>query len=86
MKRYDLDPDDMQMPEMDGLRNQRRICKLDNGKDVPIVAMTANAFIEDRKRCLDAGMDDFVAARRSRIPLRNLLRRLSDGRYDKTGH
>ena len=84
MKRYDLILMDMQMPEMDGLEATRQIRKLDNGKDVPIVAMTANAFIEDRQRCLDAGMDDFVAKPVDPDTLFEiLLRRLSDGRYDK---
>ena len=87
MKRYDLILMDMQMPEMDGLEATRQIRKLDNGKDVPIVAMTANAFIEDRQRCFDAGMDDFVAKPVDPDTLFEiLLRRLSDRRHDEAGH
>jgi CheY-like chemotaxis protein len=52
---------DMQMPHMDGLAATRMIRQLPNREHLPILAMTANAFAEDKQRCLDAGMDDFIA-------------------------
>ena len=52
---------DMQMPEMDGLAATRAIRQVSAPVSVPILAMTASAFEEDRRRCLQAGMDDFIS-------------------------
>jgi signal transduction histidine kinase/ActR/RegA family two-component response regulator len=52
---------DMQMPVLDGLDATRRIRRNPDRLHTPIIAMTANAFAEDKARCMAAGMDDFLA-------------------------
>jgi PAS domain S-box-containing protein len=57
---YDLILMDLQMPKMDGLEATRRIRRMSLHAMTPIIAMTANAFEEDRQSCLDAGMNDHI--------------------------
>ncbi len=60
---YDMIVMDIQMPEMDGLEATRTIRALDfaYAKQVPIVAMTANAFKEDIDQCMESGMNDHLS-------------------------
>ncbi|OGT18151.1 MAG: hypothetical protein A2522_09850 [Gallionellales bacterium RIFOXYD12_FULL_53_10] len=66
---------DLQMPEMSGMEATRLIREQDQlrGRHSRIVAMTANAMSEDRQRCLDAGMDDYIAKPLNTEKLRALL-------------
>lgn len=58
---YDIVLMDMQMPVMDGLTATREIRKIDQFKDLPVLAMTANAMDQDKEKCAEAGMNDHVA-------------------------
>ena len=58
---YSLILMDMQMPVLGGIEATQRIRALPAGRNVPILAMTANAFDDDRERCFAAGMNDFIA-------------------------
>jgi CheY-like chemotaxis protein len=62
-ERFDVVLMDVQMPEMDGFETTRAIRKNErqSGAHLPIIAMTAHAMEGDRQRCLEAGMDWYVA-------------------------
>ncbi|MGC8603079.1 MAG: response regulator [Desulfomonilaceae bacterium] len=60
---FDLILMDVSMPELDGYEATRRIrsSEKQTGRHIPIIAMTAHALMEDRNRCLEAGMDDYIS-------------------------
>lgn len=58
--KYDLILMDMQMPIIDGIEATQRLRAMPDLCQMPIIAMTANAFVEDRETCLAAGMNDFI--------------------------
>ena len=70
---------DCQMPGMDGFETTREVRKRVT-RHVPIIAMTANAMLEDRTRCLDAGMDDFLPKPFGRGALNDMLCKWLDPR------
>ncbi|MGY1458759.1 ATP-binding protein [Luteimonas sp. A534] len=77
--RYDIVLMDCQMPVMDGYTATRRWREMEaaagDGRHVPIIAMTANAMAGDRQKCLDAGMDDYLAKPVTRSELERTLAR-----------
>ncbi len=72
---YDAVLMDCQMPVMDGYEACEEIRRLDQLQDIPIIALTAYAFEEDRTKCLNSGMNDFITKPINRTILYNTLRK-----------
>jgi signal transduction histidine kinase/ActR/RegA family two-component response regulator len=70
---YDLVLMDCQMPRLDGYAATRAIRRMERGRRIPIVAMTANVMADDRQRCVEGGMNDFLAKPVSKRQLYDLL-------------
>ncbi|MCC7418672.1 MAG: response regulator [Planctomycetaceae bacterium] len=84
---FDLILMDVQMPAMDGLDATRTIRRREAtlGTHIPIVAMTAHAIKGDRERCLEAGMDEYIAKPVRPRELYSLLQRLMGGHARSAG-
>ncbi len=80
---YDAIIMDIQMPLMDGYEATRQIRALDNEwvKNIPIIAMTANAFEEDRRKAAEAGLNGYVA---KPIDITELMKTLSETLHSKS--
>lgn len=77
-ERFDVILMDMQMPGMDGLEVTRHICKkYSRGTRPHIIALTANATVDDREKCFEAGMDDFLTKPVKSDQLADALRRVT---------
>jgi CheY-like chemotaxis protein len=84
---YDLVLMDLHLPGMDGFDATRRIRSLgQDGGQIPIVALTANAFSEDRDACRNAGMDGFVVKPVDRQQLEAAIRAACAARENALAH
>ena len=81
---YDLVLMDIQMPRLDGIETTRRLRSqeaAEPGRRTPILALTANALVEDRYACFEAGMDGFLIKPLDREKLAEALAALAAGRH-----
>jgi len=81
---YDLVLMDLHLPGMDGLEATRRIRAFSEGGKVPIIALTANAFAEDREACRAAGMDGFLVKPFDRERLEEAIAAVRGGKPGQT--
>jgi signal transduction histidine kinase/DNA-binding response OmpR family regulator/HPt (histidine-containing phosphotransfer) domain-containing protein len=74
---------DLQMPQMDGITATKRLRRDPRLQNLPIIAMTAHALVEERQRCLDAGMNDHVSKPIDPATLFSTLRRWTKPRQQR---
>lgn len=72
-KEYNLIIMDCQMPVMDGYEAAKKIRELETTTHIPIIALTANVLIEEKNKCIDSGMDDFLTKPISKDDLLNMI-------------
>ena len=82
---YDLVLMDCNMPVMDGYTATKKIRETDNIKDIPIIALTANAMKEDEDKCLAAGMNDYLTKPVNRNVLGNTINKWAKDIVEKEG-
>jgi len=77
---------DCQMPEMDGFEATRAIRGLESEKaGIPVIALTANAFVDDQQACLAAGMNAYLSKPVKRRQLLSMLAQTWKTHYGSTG-
>lgn len=76
---------DCRLPVVDGYEATRRLRQLPQGRDLPIIALTANALQGDRERCIEAGMNDYLAKPFKRNELQEILQRWLPAQASATG-
>jgi len=78
--KFDVILMDLQMPEVDGFEATQIIRAKESSTRIPIIAQTAHAYIEDRERCLNVGMDDYVSKPINATMLVKVLERFAPSR------
>ncbi len=74
---------DIQMPIMDGYQAMKEIHKLDRGMEIPIIALTGYASVEDKKRIMGMGFDDYLAKPFEKEDIINCIQKTEKGEYDE---
>ena len=74
---------DIQMPIMDGFEAMREIHKIDRGMEIPIIAITGYASVEDKKRIMNMGFDDYLAKPFEKEDIINCIQKTEKGEYDE---
>jgi two-component system, sensor histidine kinase and response regulator len=72
---------DLHMPGMDGFEATKAIRETEKGATIPIIAVTASAPYEDKQKCFDAGMDDFLQKPIRHSDLKRVVNNVESGEY-----